>query len=68
MSTEPFAHMEYPGVDRPVPIVKPPIFLSRTPANIQRRPPTPGEHTDEVLGELGYTHAQIAQLRELGIV
>lgn len=68
MATEPFEHMDYPGVANPVPIVKPPIFLSRTPAHIQRRPPTPGEHTDEVLGELGYTTAQIARWREQGIV
>lgn len=67
-STEPFEQMSYPGVDRPVPIVKPPIFLSRTPASIQRRPPTPGEHTDEVLSELGYCGTQIEQLREAGIV
>lgn len=67
-STEPFEKMSYPGVEHPVPIVKPPIFLSRTPAQIQRRPPMPGEHTDEVLSELGYSSAQISQLRETGIV
>lgn len=68
LSTEPFEQMEYPGVKSPVPIVKSPIFLSRTPAQIQRRPPTPGEHTDEVLAELGYSEKQVAELREAGVV
>ncbi|MBT6909898.1 MAG: CoA transferase, partial [Rhodospirillaceae bacterium] len=30
--------------------------------------PTLGQHTDEVLGELGYDAAAIAALREKGIV
>jgi formyl-CoA transferase len=68
LATEPFEQMEYPGVRGTVPIVKPPVFLSRTPASIRRRPPRSGEHTDEVLKEIGYAPAAIAQLRELGVV
>ena len=33
-----------------------------------RRSPELGEHTDEVLAELGLSHAEIAGLRERGIV
>lgn len=68
LAAEPFEFMAYPGVKEPVPIVKPPVFLSRTPASMRRRPPRAGEHTDEVLGEIGYSAESIAELRSLGIV
>ena len=37
--------------------------FSRTPARIQRPPAVPGEHTDEVLGEWGFSPAEVSQLR-----
>jgi formyl-CoA transferase len=67
-ASEPFHWVRYPGVDEPVPIVAPPISMSRTPPSIERRPPTAGEHTDEVLRELGYSHSAIEDLRARGIV
>jgi crotonobetainyl-CoA:carnitine CoA-transferase CaiB-like acyl-CoA transferase len=67
-AAEPFHRVDYPGVPVPVPLVKSPVFLSRTPAKIERRPPKLGEHTDEVLRELGYGAEQITHLREQGIV
>lgn len=45
-----------------------PLHLSDTPASLRRHPPLLGEHTDEVLGELGYALAEIARLREQGAV
>ncbi len=45
-----------------------PATLSRTPGAIRRPAPTHGEHTDEVLKELGYTAADIATLRKDGAV
>jgi formyl-CoA transferase/CoA:oxalate CoA-transferase len=45
-----------------------PIKLSRYTATVRRPPPTLGEHTDEVLSELGYSDAEIAALRDEGIV
>jgi len=42
-----------------------PIKLSATPGSIRIAPPTLGQHTDAVLkGELGFTAAEIAVLRE----
>ena len=35
---------------------------------IEREPATLGEHTDAVLGEAGYTAAEIARLRRMGVV
>ena len=67
-AADPFHPLNYPGVDEAVPVVKAPVFLSRTPPSIERRPPQLGEHTDEVLCELGYAPERIASLRDLGVV
>lgn len=63
-----FWPVEYPGVKAPVPLVATPVTLSRTPPNVERRPPMAGEHTEEVLKEIGYSLAQIADLRTRGVV
>ena len=41
----------------------PPVTLSRTPASVRRHSPDTGEHTDEILGELGFSQAEIRDLR-----
>src|SRR5690606_14266392 len=45
-----------------------PFRFSATPASIRRPPPTLSQHTDEVLASLGYSAAQIEQLRRERIV
>jgi crotonobetainyl-CoA:carnitine CoA-transferase CaiB-like acyl-CoA transferase len=56
-------------VERPHPVlgtvkmVGLPIKLSNTPGAIRRVPPMLGEHTDEVLREIGYTPEDITRLR-----
>ena len=45
-----------------------PYKLSQTPPRFEMPPPRLGEHTDELLQEAGFDAAQIAELRESGIV
>jgi len=44
-----------------------PIKMSDSPTEVTRSPLL-GEHTDEVMGELGYTKDQIAALRAEGAI
>jgi crotonobetainyl-CoA:carnitine CoA-transferase CaiB-like acyl-CoA transferase len=45
-----------------------PIKLSHHTATVRRPPPLLGEHTDEVLGELGYSASEIETLHVNGVV
>ena len=58
---------DYPGLPRPAPVPDLPLRFSANPAGITRRPPLLGEHTDEVLRELGYDAAAIAELHRQGV-
>jgi crotonobetainyl-CoA:carnitine CoA-transferase CaiB-like acyl-CoA transferase len=59
---------EYPGLPRPAPLAPTPVDLSETPGRFRHRAPTLDEHTDEILGELGYAPAEIADFRSRGVV
>lgn len=45
-----------------------PFKMAGTPARVRRPPPTLGQHTDEILRELGLETAEIAQLRADGAI
>jgi formyl-CoA transferase/CoA:oxalate CoA-transferase len=45
-----------------------PPKLSETPGSVRTPPPTLGEHTGAILGELGYSSAEIARLRSVRAV
>ncbi|MBI3360960.1 MAG: CoA transferase [Chloroflexi bacterium] len=45
-----------------------PVRLAGTPPTYRRLPPKLGEHTEEILSELGYAGEDIATMREKGIV
>ncbi len=45
-----------------------PIKLSDTPAKFRNFSPTLGQHTDEILKNLGYTEHQIEELRKSGVI
>jgi crotonobetainyl-CoA:carnitine CoA-transferase CaiB-like acyl-CoA transferase len=59
---------DYPGLPRPAPVPDLPLELTASPGGITRRPPLLGEHTEEILGSLGYTAADIAELRKTRVV
>jgi len=58
------AFVEHAGVTQPAPAPR----FSRTPGSIRRPPPQPGEHTDELLRELGLDADQVRGLRQDGAV
>ncbi len=45
-----------------------PVKLSDTPGSIDSAPPTLGQHTDEVLQDLGYSKKDIDELRKKGVI
>lgn len=51
-----------------VALLAPPFHLSRTPADVHRPPPALGQHTREVLADLGYAESEIAALHADGTV
>jgi crotonobetainyl-CoA:carnitine CoA-transferase CaiB-like acyl-CoA transferase len=44
------------------------VTLSRTPSRLRTASPEPGEHSDQILRELGYSDGDIAGLRERRVV
>jgi len=51
-----------------IPQIRFPVLLSETPAVMTRRPPLLGEHTDDLLRELGYDDGEVSNLHVSGAV
>jgi CoA:oxalate CoA-transferase len=67
LAQEMVLEVEHPGYG-PVRMTGFPVKLGATPAQLRRPAPALGEHTDEVLRELGYAPERIAALRRDGVV
>ncbi|MDP2255990.1 MAG: CoA transferase, partial [Polaromonas sp.] len=48
-------------------LVGQPMQLERTPSTIARAAPRRGEHTEEVLGELGLSREDLARMKSTGV-
>jgi len=58
----------HPALPTTFPLAPTPIELSETPGSYRRPAPLLGEHTDQILGRLGYDAAEIAALREERVI
>jgi crotonobetainyl-CoA:carnitine CoA-transferase CaiB-like acyl-CoA transferase len=50
------------------PIAAVPIWMTETQPVPRQRPPMLGEHTDQILAELGYASDEVARLREQAVI
>ncbi len=60
--------VHYPGIERPIPVIGHPLEYGSIDTGIRSRPPMLGEHTDEILVELGFDTTAIAALRAERVV
>jgi crotonobetainyl-CoA:carnitine CoA-transferase CaiB-like acyl-CoA transferase len=62
--TQPVEHPELGRLD----IVRNAVRMTDTPPTVRAPSPDLGDHTSDVLGELGYTPAEIARFRGGGMI
>jgi crotonobetainyl-CoA:carnitine CoA-transferase CaiB-like acyl-CoA transferase len=59
--------MDHPTAEK-IKLVGSPLKFSRTPVEARRHPPLFGEHTQEVLQQLGYTQSEVEEMKKTQIV
>lgn len=65
---EMLVEVEQPGSAAPVTVTGVPVKFSRTPGAVRRRAPLLGEHTAEILTNLGYAEDAIADLQSRNVI
>lgn len=63
-----FKFVDYPGGAKSIPVPNTPVRLSETPGSVRHRAPMLGEHTDQVLTELGFSKEELAGFRQAGVI
>lgn len=63
-----FERVPYPTAAHDVPVARFPVEMSASPGTIRSRAPQLGEHTEEILAEIGYDVAAVAALRESRVI
>ena len=61
-------YVRYPGTPAPAPVIGAPVRLSANPRPAMTRAPQAGEHSAEILAELGFTDQEVDQFVSLGAV
>lgn len=61
-------HVRYPGTVSPAPIVGAPIKMSGSPRAPMTRAPQVGEHTVDILTEIGFSAAEIAAMAAANVI
>jgi crotonobetainyl-CoA:carnitine CoA-transferase CaiB-like acyl-CoA transferase len=62
-----FVNVDYPGQGT-IKLLNSPIIFRDYPASIRTRAPELGEHTEEILLDLGYTWDEIGRMKEQGVI
>ena len=60
--------VEHPGCETPVKQTGVPIKMTETPGRIRQRAAILGEHTDQIMAEVGYKETEIAALKRDKVV
>jgi crotonobetainyl-CoA:carnitine CoA-transferase CaiB-like acyl-CoA transferase len=60
--------IEWPGHDEPFRMVNSPIRFGKTPARIRGMAPAFGQHTEEILLDLGLTQEEVTRLEGEGVI
>jgi crotonobetainyl-CoA:carnitine CoA-transferase CaiB-like acyl-CoA transferase len=63
-----FAPVSFPGLAEGARLMATPVVLSQTPGRITKAPPVLGQHTEELLAELGIRGDEVESLRREGVI
>ena len=62
------ATIEHPGLDRAVTVAGTPIKMTATPGGVRTRAPLLGEHSSQILADLGYSASEIESMKRTGVI